>query len=119
MDTVENGLIQIQVNKEVTSLYKDFLEIIEDIKIDHEIMAQKIIQKNGQSFYNDINYFTLQKYNQIRKRVLDKGNDNLRQLLFFLSFFDFTINKQKIEEALKQKYIVTKKFITSGPITVE
>ena len=58
-------------------------------------------------------------YEQLRKRILDQGNECSRRLLNFLDFFEFIINKDKVAEAAKQKRMVTKKVIISGLTTVE
>jgi hypothetical protein len=100
MNAPENNLIAIQVHKEITTLYKEFLEIIEDLKL------------NNPSITNE-------QYEHVRKRVLDKGNDKIRNLLYFLDFFDFIINKDKVEEAAKQKRVVVKKVIISSPVEIE
>jgi len=100
MNTPENNLIFVQVSKEVTSLYKEFLEVIEDLKVHHPSITQE-------------------EYEHLRKRVLDKGNDKIRGITSFLDFFDFIINKDKVEEAARQKRVVTKKVIISSPVIVE
>lgn len=98
MNTPENNLLTIFISKEITSLYKSFLENLEDIKIEDKI--------------------TNEKYERLRKRVLDSGNETSRKILQFLEFFDFQINKEKLEAAAKQRYII-KKFVTSGPVELK
>jgi hypothetical protein len=100
MNTPENNLITIQVHKELTSLYKDFLEIIEDLRLQNPSI-------------------TPDHYEHIRKRVLDKGNDRIRNLVYFLEFFDFVINPTKVEDAAKQKRSVVKKVVTTPSVIVE
>lgn len=101
MNTPENNLITIFIHKEFTLLYKEFLEIIEDLKIHNPSI-------------------TSEQYEHIRKRVLDKGNDKIRSVTSFLDFFEFIINKEKVEEAAKQKRIATtKKVLISFPTLVE
>ena len=100
MNSVENNIISIQVHKEVTLLYKEFLEIIEDLKLHNPSISSE-------------------QYEHIRKRVLDKGNDKIRSLLSFLDYFDFIINKDKVEDAAKQKRTTTKKVIVSPITTIE
>jgi hypothetical protein len=118
MNSPEDNLISIQTSKEVTRLYKSLLELLEDVKNDHEIMLKKIADAHGQDFANQVNYFTQDKYEQLRKRILDNGNECGRQLLSFLEYFDFTINKEKVEEAAKQRRVV-KKFVTNSRVTIE
>lgn len=120
MNTPENNLITVFTHKEVTLLYKTFLEVIEDLRNDHQIMVDKVAEKTGDSFAKDINFFTPAKYEQLRKRILDQGNECSRRLLAFLDFFEFIINKEKVEEAAKQKRTVTtKKVVMSAPFAVE
>jgi hypothetical protein len=119
MNTPENNLITVFTAKELTLLYKTFLEIIEDLKKDHQIMVTKIADQHGQQFASDINYFTSEKYEQLRKRVLDQGNECSRRIISFLDFFEFTINNLKVAEAAKQKRNIVKKFVTYPPIIVE
>jgi hypothetical protein len=113
--TPEDNLIQIQSHKEITQLFKTFLEIIEDLQVEHQIMIAKIAEKYGEEFSKNINYFTKEKCEQLRKRILDNGNECERNLVNFLSFFDSTINVEKVQEAAKHK-IITKKTIISQPI---
>jgi UDP-2,3-diacylglucosamine pyrophosphatase LpxH len=94
MNLPENNIIALQVDKEITDLFKSFLEILEETEKDPE------------------------KYAILRKRVLGKGNDKIRHLLEFLGYFDFQINNQKLEEALKNK-VTNKKIVIGSLISVE
>jgi hypothetical protein len=96
----EDNLIKIQTDKEITRLYKHFLEIVEDIRNQcPECLSQD-------------------RYEHIRKRVLDSGNETARQLIAFLEYFDFVINKQKVEESANKRQI-TKKVVTSSPLIIK
>jgi len=120
MNTPENNLITVFTHKEVTLLYKTFLELVEDLRTDNNIMMAKVASSCGEQFARDVNYFTPEKYEQIRKRILDQGNECSRRLLNFLDFFEFIINKDKVEDAAKQKRTTTtKKVIISAPTAVE
>lgn len=118
MQTPENNLITVQTSKEITRLYKSFLEIIEDIRTDHDEMIKKLPLNPTIVDIQKINYLTQVKYEHIRKRVLDSGNECSRQILNFLEFFDFSINKEKVEAVAQQKKIV-RKFITNPPLTLK
>lgn len=120
MNTPENNLITVFTHKEVTLLYKTFLEVIEDLRNDHQIMLDKVAVKAGEEFAKDVNFFTPAKYEQLRKRILDQGNECSRRLLAFLDFFEFIINKEKVEEAAKQKRnTIVKKVVMGGSFLVE
>jgi hypothetical protein len=113
MNKPEDNLITIFTSKEVTLLYKSFLELVEDLQKDHQIMLGKVATQCGEKYSQDINFFTPEKYEQLRKRILDQGNECSRRLINFLDFFDFTINKDKVENAAIQKRQVVKKVITT------
>jgi signal transduction histidine kinase len=113
MHSPEDNLIAVQTHKEITRLYKTFLELVEDIRSDNEAMVKKVAEKCGPEVAKDVNYLTQEKYEQIRKRVLDSGNECARQMINFLEFFDFIINKEKVETAASQRRIV-KKVTVSG-----
>jgi sporulation protein YlmC with PRC-barrel domain len=87
---VEDCIIKLQMEKEIKALFKYYLGLVEDLKLDDE------------------------KHAAIRKKVLDSSNDTLREILQFLSYFDFVINAQRVEEASKR--IIYRKTITSTPI---
>jgi hypothetical protein len=118
MVSPENNIIYLQTSKEITSLFKSFLEDLENQKKDHDLMMAKVAEKCGQDYANSINFFSDEKYNHIRKRVLDHGNETSRQLSAFLDYFDFQINTQKLDEAVKNK-VTHKKIIIAGQIGVE
>jgi len=67
-------LLKFQVNRNVINVYKDFLNIAEDLHRDGHI-------KN-------------EKYQFLRKRILDKGNDCIRELEILINKFDLvSLNK--------------------------
>jgi len=117
MKNPEDNLISIMISKEVTKLYKTLLEIVEDLQNDHNIMLSKVAEKTNPEFSKTVNYFTHAKYEQIRKRILDNGNECERGLLNFLSFFDSVINVQKVNEVAQQK-VIYKKTIFSPPVII-
>jgi hypothetical protein len=96
MDSPENNLISLQTHKEITNLYKTFLEILEDIRINQSTITPEF-------------------YEQLRKRILDKGNSTERSLLSFLEYFDFQINTQKLQEAATKQKVI-KKIVIQSPL---
>jgi len=92
MDTPENNLIKIQVEREIKSLFKYYLETLEELKLDKD------------------------QHDILRKRILDHSNDTIRELLNFLYFFDFNINVNKLNEATKDKPIYRKTIVSSSVI---
>lgn len=55
-------ILSFQIRKDVTQLYKKFLNVLEDIRIDNPNMIDDT------------------KFNHLRKRILDFGNDTIRGL---------------------------------------
>lgn len=111
----ENNLVTLQTQKEITSLYKNFLEILENIKQQHETMLRKASVNVDENYLKDINYFTKEYHDYIRKKILDEGNDTSRTLLTFLDYFDFQINPQKLQQATEKQKII-KRVVISNPI---
>ena len=119
MNNPEDNLISVFTHKEIATLYKILLEIVEDIQVDHKSMLEKIVLKNGKEFADNIDYFTPKKYEQIRKKILDQGNSSSRTLISFLGYFDFIINKEKVERDAETKRQITKKITINSPVTLE
>tara|TARA_Y100000593_G_C4070278_1_gene218790 strand:+ start:288 stop:509 length:222 start_codon:yes stop_codon:yes gene_type:complete len=60
MDNNINSFLKFQVRRKVTNLYKNFLFILEDLK--------------------DKEYNSEEDYQRHRKRILDYGNDAIREI---------------------------------------
>jgi hypothetical protein len=57
----EQDYLSFQVRRKITSLFKNYFIILEDIIRENPSISQE-------------------KYNQIRKRILDYGNDTIREV---------------------------------------
>ena len=75
----------------VRNFYKNHLSMIEDIQKEHEQMLKKVSEKTSPEFAKNIDYFDRNKYNYLRKKTLDRGNDILRELESNLEMFDIRI----------------------------
>lgn len=71
MDNNVNSFLRFQVRRKVTNLYKNFLFILEDLK--------------------DKEYNSEEDYQRHRKRVLDYGNDAIREIEETLDNLDVRI----------------------------
>jgi hypothetical protein len=60
----EDNIIVVQSSKEITRLYKTFLEMLEDLYRDNQIMLEKVSSKTSPEFSESINYFNHAKYEQ-------------------------------------------------------
>jgi hypothetical protein len=65
----------------MSSLFKDMLVIIEDLKFEHDSQFRKILDVLPTEHHNLIyaaNYLTDEKSVRLRKRILDIGNEAIR-----------------------------------------
>jgi len=78
-DKVKEVLL-FQVNRSIVNFYKNHLTMIEDLKREHQGMLKKVEKKTSKEFSESIDTFDNDKYNYIRKKTLDHGNDIIREL---------------------------------------
>ena len=75
--------LSLQSSREVSSLFKMMLIMLEDMKKDHDFHYQKLYENIPEEYLSIINtadHFTVEKVNWIRKRILDQGNESIRNL---------------------------------------
>ena len=69
--------------KEISGLFKTMLMLVEDMKKDHEFHYQKLYDELPEKFHPTIraaDHFTPDKLSWIRKRILDYGNESVRNM---------------------------------------
>lgn len=69
--------------KEISSLFKTMLMLVEDMKNDHDFHYQKLYDELPKKYHPVINaadHFTPDKLSWIRKRILDYGNESVRNM---------------------------------------
>jgi hypothetical protein len=62
-------------------LFKEMLKIVEDMKADHDYHYRKLYENIPSEYHSTINaanHFDDQKFTWIRKKILDTGNESLR-----------------------------------------
>ncbi len=70
-------------NHELASFFRMMLMMIEDMKKDHDFHYEKLYNNIPEEYHCTIdtaNHFTEDKKNWIRKRILDYGNESIRNL---------------------------------------
>jgi hypothetical protein len=80
-------------NDQISSLFKLMLMMIEDMKKDHDFHYQKLYENIPDQYHGVINtadHFTPEKVNWIRKRILDVGNESIRNLAAELDNYTVT-----------------------------
>jgi len=91
-------IISFQTHRSIVNLYKKYFEITEDLLTEHKAFLSKIETRAKDSGIDSLNpslkeldYFTEEKYNQIRKKILDAGNDAVRELDKTLEFVNIAL----------------------------
>ena len=84
-----------QVHRNITSLYKRYLNLIEDIQEEHVNMLNKLNSKIDQETLKNIDYFDDNKYNYLRKKILDLGNETSREIIKNFDLLNIEIKNEK------------------------
>lgn len=77
------GILAFSARRNITSLFKDFLDILEDLSDDHNEALNKLVKTlppDSQKQLYLADHFTNEKMDQLRKRILSKGNDAIRSI---------------------------------------
>jgi hypothetical protein len=81
-------LLAFQINRNIINLYKRYLNLLEDLQEEHVNMLNKLNKKVDLETLKNVDYFDENKYNYIRKRILDLGNETYREIEKTLEFLD-------------------------------
>lgn len=76
-------VFRFQQQRIITSLFRSFLEILEDVEKDHNGALDRLttaLPSDLKKYVDLADCLTSEKTQQLRKRVLDRGNDTLRSL---------------------------------------
>tara|TARA_Y100001934_G_scaffold279323_2_gene382759 strand:- start:4987 stop:5409 length:423 start_codon:yes stop_codon:yes gene_type:complete len=90
--------ILFHLKRSQTNLFKRYLGITEDLLKEHKIMLKKIEDETSKDFSKNIDYFTEDKYNYIRKKILDIGNESLRDLERHMEMLAIKLNEDTIKK---------------------
>ena len=88
-------IISFQIHRNITNLYKKYFEISEDLLEEHRLFIARLKNLDDTSKVDSIDYFTEEKYNNIRKKILDAGNDSIREIEKSLEFVNITIKEDE------------------------
>ena len=76
-------MLSDEYGRSVRDLFKSFLILIEDLNEDHKINFSKLksnLPKEYHSVIEQANYFDEGKLKYLRKKILDMGNENIRNV---------------------------------------
>jgi len=87
-----NELLEFQVNRNIINLYKSFLIMMEDMHDQHERSFRKLKTAFPEDIdlINQADYWDDDRMEYVRKKILDQGNDALREILGQLEKFNLT-----------------------------
>jgi len=89
-------IISFQVHRNIINLYKRYFDITEDLHREHKAFISKLQDRElGDIDIESVDYFTDEKYDCIRKRILDSGNDCVREIEKALEFVDITLKENE------------------------
>jgi len=91
----ERELLEFQILRGITNLYKSFLETVEDLSEEHKVQFKKLKDAipEEENLLNQAEYLDEAQLNHIRKKILDSGNDLRRELFTYMENFDINFKK--------------------------
>jgi len=85
------SFVYFQIQRNIITLYKRYINLIEDLQEDHINMLNKLNSKIDLQTLKNVDYFDENKYNYIRKKILDTGNETIREIERNLEKLNFTL----------------------------
>lgn len=94
MEFNDKMFLETQLKRVITNLFKGFLVVAEDIRQEHLGVVSEISAQFPSELLTKWNYLDLPKYSRIRKKILDSGNDAIREVNTILNDFEITLNNK-------------------------
>jgi len=95
--------VQLIIQRNITKLFKSLLDVVDDMKQQNSSMLAKVKTKTSLEYVQNINYLTPEVMDHVRKRVLDLGNESIREIHSIMECFDLKVDENKLESLLKSK----------------
>ncbi|MAF24601.1 hypothetical protein CL634_03365 [bacterium] len=89
--------VLFQINRGVVDLYKKYIIMTEDLRNEHLRFIQELEENNSKESLRKIDYFDDSKYNYIRKKILDAGNEVIRDLEKNFDMIEVRISSEYLE----------------------
>lgn len=96
MNKKERELLEFQVYRNVTNLYKHFLDMVEKLSHDHDQEFKKLkeaLPNEYSSLIKQAEYLDDARLNFLRKKILDQGNDTRREIIEYMQKFNINFKK--------------------------
>lgn len=91
-------VLQFQIERRMKVLFKNYLIMLEDMKIEHDEAMDKLynlLPDNYKNYVELADYLSDEKLKHLRSRSLDKGNDCYRDIAEILKQFEIDIKQGK------------------------
>ncbi len=84
-----------QIRRSIIGLYKNQLEELQRLKQDHDEMISNLKERGDtpNEIIEALDYFDEKKFNYIRKKTLDVGNEGIRDLESTLEKIEVTLKE--------------------------
>ncbi len=70
--------LTFQIHRNIVNIYKQQLVSLQDLVVEHEQMITKLEKHVDKETLQNVNYLDQKKYNYLRKKTLDVGNEAIR-----------------------------------------
>jgi len=91
----ERELLEFQILRNITNLYKSFLILVEDLSEDHKLQFDKLKEAlpEHEKLLSQAEYLDDAQLNYLRKKILDNGNHVRREIFTCMENFNIEFKK--------------------------
>jgi len=92
---VAHSILTFRINQAITNLYKQFLIITEDIQSEYSAAMLRLLDSLPEEEKPKLiqaDFFDQEKFQYLRNKILDYGNNTIRNLESELTNYQFTFN---------------------------
>jgi hypothetical protein len=101
-EEIGNPFAEAETKRIITKLFKYYLSSLEDLRYQHQLALDRLKDDLSPEQVEILNYLDFNRYSLIRKRILDNGNETIRDLHNFLENFDIKL-KDNISNNKQEK----------------
>jgi hypothetical protein len=95
------ALVSAETQRLVKKIFKHSLMILEDLRFQHSKALEDLVLSEKEK--GSLNYLDFTRYSLLRKRILDNGNESVRDLENFLDNFEFKLKNKTITYGKRNK----------------
>tara|TARA_Y100000593_G_C4274624_1_gene319365 strand:- start:721 stop:1032 length:312 start_codon:yes stop_codon:yes gene_type:complete len=94
--------VEAESKRMVTRLFKYYLSSLEELRYQHELSISRLKDDLSPEQIEILNYLDFHRYSMIRKRVLDNGNETIRDIHNILENFDVQLKDNILNNKPKE-----------------